>query len=299
MNILFCSNPLNSNDVDYDYKKEYDTAKDSGFNVNLINFDELINDNVMYAVKRIQVSPTPTQAIYRGWMMKPDIYCKLYEVLKQKNIILINSPKQYKLCHYLPRSYEIIKPYTPKSIWVTKYDIDSGVDYCDLVARTFSNSSIMIKDYVKSRKHEWLTACYIPNASDKEHVRSIVENFIRLQGADLNEGIVFREFVQLNYLTNHSISNMPLPKEYRLFFKNGKLMTVFNYWDEGTYGTFNADIAVFQTIGQQIESNFFTMDIAQKKDGSWTIIELGDGQVSGLPENASINEFYKSLISTD
>jgi hypothetical protein len=28
------------------------------------------------------------------------------------------------------------------------------------------------------------------------------------------------------------------------------------------------------------------MDIAKKENGDWIILELGDGQVSGLPDNA-------------
>lgn len=37
------------------------------------------------------------------------------------------------------------------------------------------------------------------------------------------------------------------------------------------------------------------MDIAQKKDGKWIIMELGDGQVSGLPDNANKIFFYKAI----
>ena len=37
------------------------------------------------------------------------------------------------------------------------------------------------------------------------------------------------------------------------------------------------------------------MDIAKKKDGEWIIVELGDGQVAGLPENADKATFYKQL----
>jgi hypothetical protein len=37
------------------------------------------------------------------------------------------------------------------------------------------------------------------------------------------------------------------------------------------------------------------MDIAKKKDGEWMIMELGDGQVSGLPENADKANFYRAL----
>lgn len=40
---------------------------------------------------------------------------------------------------------------------------------------------------------------------------------------------------------------------------------------------------------------FFTVDIAKKSNGEWIIMELGDGQVSGLQEY-NIKDFYIKLI---
>ncbi|WP_046746158.1 hypothetical protein [Kordia zhangzhouensis] len=34
---------------------------------------------------------------------------------------------------------------------------------------------------------------------------------------------------------------------------------------------------------------------AKKKNGDWIIMELGDGQVAGLPDNADRSDFYKTL----
>jgi hypothetical protein len=39
------------------------------------------------------------------------------------------------------------------------------------------------------------------------------------------------------------------------------------------------------------------MDIARQKDGELIIIELGDGQVAGLPDKVDRNEFYKQIQS--
>jgi|GEM_PF-5234006 len=35
----------------------------------------------------------------------------------------------------------------------------------------------------------------------------------------------------------------------------------------------------FQAIARHAQSRFFTMDVAQRLDGDWMIVELGDGQV--------------------
>ncbi|WP_420852162.1 ATP-grasp domain-containing protein [Paenibacillus hamazuiensis] len=38
------------------------------------------------------------------------------------------------------------------------------------------------------------------------------------------------------------------------------------------------------------------MDIAKTTSGEWTVIEIGDGQVSGLPSHADAEQFYKSIL---
>ena len=72
---------------------------------------------------------------------------------------------------------------------------------------------------------------------------------------------------------------------------------MFNYWDEGSYGETKPEIEEFIKLAKKIDSNFFTMDIAKKKNGKWIIMELGDGQVAGLPDNADTFEFYYNLIN--
>lgn len=40
--------------------------------------------------------------IYRGWMMKPEMYSDFYKLLEQKGIYLINTPEEYERYHTLP-----------------------------------------------------------------------------------------------------------------------------------------------------------------------------------------------------
>lgn len=55
--------------------------------------------------------------------------------------------------------------------------------------------------------------------------------------------------------------------------------------------------SLFTEVAKQIKSNFFTMDIAQKENGDWIMIELGDGQVAGLPDDLYADEFYSRLYA--
>lgn len=43
-------------------------------------------------------------------------------------------------------------------------------------------------------------------------------------------------------------------------------------------------------------SRFFTIDLAQRADRAWLVMELGDGQVAGLPARAHPTAFYRALL---
>ncbi|TLV04116.1 ATP-grasp domain-containing protein [Dyadobacter luticola] len=295
MHILFCDNPFeNKLSIDQDYEDEFTAARQNGFGTELFSFESLVRDNdADFATRRIKSSDTQRLMIYRGWMLKPSAYSLLYNALLAKNYKLINSPIEYKVCHYFPDSYKFISDYTPKTIWVTVEN--QKVDYSQLFGKiqVFGDSPLIVKDFVKSQKHYWDTACFIPSASDKDKVKLVTERFLELQNTDLNEGLVFREFVELNDLTIHSKSGMPLKQEYRLFFLYGKLLGFYDYWEEGEYSKKAIPpLDFFKNIAKIIESNFFSMDVARTKNGEWIIIELGDGQVAGLPEKVDRFEFY-------
>ncbi|MED4955438.1 ATP-grasp domain-containing protein [Paenibacillus sp. FSL R5-0527] len=294
MIIIFCCEPLNDKTVDAFYEAEYISAKSLGFQVSLISLEELLLNNVSKALRRVPSAEEMEMAIYRGWMIKPQYYELLYKGLLAKNIKLINSTEEYLRCHYFPNSYEHIKHITPRSIWL---DIETmNTKELDDVLDQFGESSLLVKDYVKSRKHEWEEACFIPSAANKTQAVRVINNFIEKQGDELNGGIVLREFVHLEKITSHPKSGMPLSTEYRLFFLNNRLVHRFEYWDEVMYDAEDkVNIDEFLEVAKQIRSNFFTIDIAKTEAGEWIVIEVGDGQVSGLPEKVSVEEFYKSI----
>ena len=299
MRIIYCSDPLDSNRVDADYETEYEAARKLGLSVGLISLELLLADEPEQAIRKVNWASDAEVAIYRGWMIKPRYYAMLYDALKQKGITLINTPEQYRHCHHFPCSYDIIKEHTPVSIWFPEEQVRDQFDSVLEGLQVFGDQPVIVKDYVKSRKHEWEDACYIPNAADKEHARQVVSNFVTRQGDDLNEGIVFRKFVRLEFLNQHPKSDMPLSKEYRVFFLDHQPVLVLHYWDEAEYDEDRPDMELFMEIARRVESRFFTMDIAKLEAGSWTIVELGDGQVSGLPDLADIEGFYRSLHRDD
>jgi hypothetical protein len=277
------------------YLEEAEAAISNGIEFDLISFEALVYEkNAEKAVRRVVSGEEQVTGIYRGWMLTVEQYGQLYAALLCKNVQLINDPDAYKHCHYLPESFPAIAEYSPRTIWLP---IEDGLEH-DKIAnalKTFGDSPLIVKDYVKSRKHEWLDACFIPSASYESAAMRVINNFVERQAEDLQGGLVLREFVELEPIGTHSQSGMPLTQEYRLFFLNKKLLYQTYYWEEGTYEEEMPPVEMFMGVAERIESNFFTMDVAKKRDGDWIIMELGDGQVAGMPEKADAYAFYGAL----
>lgn len=293
--ILFCESPFQTNKVDEDFEDEFIYAKQNGFETLLFNFEDLISsERFSVATKLIKQSNELVNVIYRGWMLTPNQYSVLYNDLLSKNFKLINTVEEYQNCHYLPDSLKFIQDRTPRTVF-EKFDNENSIDKVIEKSKIFGQKSVVLKDYVKSEKHDWETACFVLDASDSDKLKQTIYKLIELRDKYLNEGIVIREFVELNDLTIHSKSGMPLTEEYRLFFFNKKLVGIYDYWEEGEYKLSKPYTTEFEEIAKRVESNFFSMDIARQKNGELIIIELGDGQVAGLPDKTNRNEFYKQL----
>jgi hypothetical protein len=297
MLVLFCTDPLRPRRPDDAYAAEATAAEAAGFRHALVSFEELVHDgDAERAVRRVPAQEEETLALYRGWMLRPGHYAKLYAALLARGVRLLNDPAAYGHCHHLPESYAAIAGHTPRSVWLpvepkVEVDMDRVMD----LLRPFGAGPALIKDYVKSRKHEWATACHIPSAADRTAVERIVRRFVELQGEDLAGGLVFREFVELELLGLHPRSGMPLACEYRTFVFDGAPLFTTEYWEMGCYAGEAPPPDVFTDVSRSIASRFFTMDVARRRNGDWLIIELGDAQVAGLPERPDAGAFYRAL----
>src|SRR5258708_29367923 len=155
MRLIFCSNPLVRAEADPDYLVEFEAARAKGLECSLLNFEALLEDiDSKRAVSRIPPAESEAVAIFRGWMMKPEVYVKLYEAALDRGLRLINSPVEYRHCHHLPESFELICNRTPRSVWL-KLSGPLDMEAVFSAVSIFGSRPLVVKDYVKSRKHEW------------------------------------------------------------------------------------------------------------------------------------------------
>ncbi len=246
----------------------------------------------------------PKPAVYRGWMLKPLAYRDLYRSALAAGALLINSPDEYRFCHELPSWYARLEASTPKSVWFKSQlsfeeQLDGKEPEFDLdhilaeVHKKLGFGPLIVKDFVKSCKHEWDTACYIPGTNK---LAEVTRAFVELQGDDLNSGLVYREYVPLRRVGTHPKSGMPVFNEVRVWFLSGVPLMTHTYWgpDEGGLDIEPPEGQFF--TDEAVSSNFYTMDMAQQENGRWIVIELGDGQVSGLPEHVLAPALYEGLV---
>jgi hypothetical protein len=295
--VIFCEDPLRPGQPDQAFEAETQAVQMLGIAHGLISYEALVNERrPARAVRRIAVAEPPWDALYRGWMLRPSEYAALHDALIAKGIRLLNSPSAYRHCHYLPDSYPIIEGCTAKSVWLPHSD-GFSIDAAMPLLQAFGSGPVIVKDYVKSQKHYWHEACFIPSASDAGAVERVVRRFLELQGDSLNEGLVFREFVAFEPLAAHSRSGMPLTREFRMFVRDGEVLCCAPYWGEGLYEGAVPPAGAFSDVMRRVQSRFFTMDVARRRGGDWMIVELGDGQVAGLPPGIDAVEFYRTLMA--
>ena len=139
-------------------------------------------------------------------------------------------------------------------------------------------------------------------ANNKDEARQVYCNLLN-DGLISQQKIYIRKYEPLKKLLDGVIPGMPIPNEWRIFVCYGQVVSCSYYW--GTYlediiekklqvdCPFAIDVKrIINRIGDK--SNFYSFDMAQKEDGEWTLIEINEGQQSGLNGLGPI-EFYKNL----
>ena len=306
--ILFPSQLFDPRRVEEDFALQAECARAAGFDTHLLD-QELLDagdyEGVARSLRRSLVRAADadaaaselTLALYRGWMLTTTQYTSLHAALFAQGLELINSPVAYAHCHLLPESFDVIRAHTPHSVWVPMTPGDLRIDEVIAAAAEFGDAPVIIKDYVKSRKHEWNEACFVPRASDTDQLRGVVTTFVERQDDSLAGGVVVREFVALQSVGTHAQSGMPLTREHRVFVLDGEPIANAPYWAGADYAGDVAPVEEFAHVIKSVRSRFFSMDLALGSDGAWRIIELGDGQVAGLLDTIAPKRFYESLSS--
>jgi hypothetical protein len=292
MLIVFPAHPVTPGRAEPAFEDEVAAARAAGFAVGFASLEIHFGGDL-----HLRVPKGEGAAVYRGWILRVEDYARLESALAARGYALVTTAAAYQHCHFLPEWYEALGgEKTPRSIWFPGRAFDMAA-VKQRLRTEFGEGSVILKDYVKSRKHEWFDACFIRSAADEAEVDRVVSNFLRLQGEGLVGGLVFREFIDFKRIGIHSKSRMPLVREFRFFVFDGELVTQAPYWGEGRYDGAMPSPEILGPLIPRIKSRFFAIDVAQKEDGSWLVMELNDGGSAGVPDGGDVREFYTRLAN--
>jgi hypothetical protein len=204
--------------------------------------------------------------------------------LESIGVHLINSFRQHLYVADISCWIPDLKDITPKT-WRRLEDIPE-------------QGPFVLKGETNSKKFQWDTHMFARNKREASEVHGRLCD----DGLVGDQEIYIREYVPLvTYLI--SLRGLPITKEFRFFICDGKILSGAYYWSSHTDQLPvipNPDEVprsfldkIINGVGQSIR--FFVVDVAQAASGEWIVIELNDGQMSGL----SLNEpsiLYKNLF---
>jgi hypothetical protein len=288
MIILFPSEPFSPKEVDSSFKLEYDAAKLVGFEVFLFDHDEMVKTGNLKTNLPLNQGVIE-QVILRSWMLNRLYYTCLQVSLIEKNYKLFNDISQYIQCHHFPEYYQFIMNNTTKAWWTNGWS-EKAENVNWQAVRDFMDGDVIIKDYVKSEKED-PELFILHKELSTEEFSSRIHRFVEARGKLFNEGIVFKKIESLKKYEGHT-------NEWRLFFLNNELLMLNQNSDASPDKAAKPTWAItFECceIAKKVISSFFTVDIAEKEDGEWMILEMGDGQVSGLPLLGDAIAFYNRM----
>jgi hypothetical protein len=221
---------------------------------------------------------------------RPD-YAAFYDALAREGIRLIHSPAEQTRCSELPHWYPLISDITPRSHWYTEMpDLET-------VMRDFE-FPVFIKGARQTSKHQ-------------KHL-SIIEDadsFRRLQQQYADDpilhwqAVVCREYVPLRQVAGGDDDTIPPAFEFRTFWWKGACVGAGRYWYavppyDWTTPERQAALAVAREAARKVNVPFLVVDVAQRADGQWIVIECNDGQESGY---AGVSPFalWKSILTIE
>ena len=275
-NILFPSSITNKDVVDGSLKSEYEAAVATGFDVAIFDNGEWFdNDRLVLKNKYSEMRKT----IYRGFMMPDDKYKIFYEELKKNNIELINEYNEYRFMHIFPKAYEFIKDDTAK---ILTFPLNKKIDVNE-IKKHFKK--FMVKDFVKSVKGTDFPK-YFDESIEQAEFDKWMEKFYCYRGKLLTGGICIKEYLELKRYDGKV-------NEFRVFYANGEVVSVSRNSGQPNYSNTVPSTKIYKY--RHLNSNYYTVDFAELIDGKFVVIEVGDGQVSGLSDNQDYVNYFRTL----
>lgn len=196
---------------------------------------------------------------------------ELCDDLKELGAEPINSYREHCYVADLRNWYYDLADFTPR----TWFALDQAPK---------DGGPFFVKGATNSRKHLWSTHAYAPDwyAARDVFMRLAEDTTIGVQP------IYLRQFVPLRKL-GEGLNGLPISEEYRFFFLDGQIVGSGFYWSGHVDEAYNPDVVPSDFISRVVAAvgtniRFWVADFARTEAGDWIVVELNDGQQSGLSD---------------
>ena len=145
-----------------------------------------------------------------------------------------------------------------------------------------------VKGETNSLKNQWLNATFAPSTRD---LGRVVSNFMADSYVG-SQSVVIKPFQHYRKLAT-GVNGAPVFHERRAFILDGKVVSDGFYWSNWKEEVGEIEYDKFQYLNTLDEAarrvqhlaRFLVIDLAEYPDGSWGVVELNDGCMSGLSDN--------------
>lgn len=260
------------------------------------------------------VGSTPVVAKYSV----SEDYSEYLKDLSSLGLRAINNYNQFSWSSKISSWYWDLENFTPKTL----FNPFSNPFSIETLKK--NGGPYFVRYDTKSKRELWKTHCYAETFED------LIKTSIKLSEDYKyeNDTIAVREFVELMTFNDvsptegksssglsddqsqrgnifRSFSGQPIVKEFRVHRAYGQELCRHFYWEpfqkeiEAQHGELDASCIPAEWLKSitdiaDLNSNFYVLDVAQKSNGDWTLIEVNEGQQSGVHTD-HLDEYYSNL----
>ena len=171
-----------------------------------------------------------------------------------------------------------LRELTPHSVVITQ------VEECAQAVEQLG-LPVFVKGAIQSRKAQGWKACV---AETRAELETLCAQLLELKNRSRGR-VVVRQLAKLR-ASRISAQGFPFGREYRVFLYKGRVIGWGYYWEgDDPLKSLSRDeetlvLRLAREAARRVGTPFLAVDIGQKEDGAWIVIETGDAQFSGVSQ---------------
>jgi hypothetical protein len=268
-----------------------EAARVAGFSILSFSSDFEIFFTADEAFDHVPEQTEDTPGVWVGFIPSADRYERVHGALARRRIFLPNSPAQHLKSMEFDRYYDAISDLTAESRLVT--DPSQAGEVASALGLP-----LFVKGSLQSAKARGWGACV---ARDPVELAARITELLADERKARGKVIV-RQLLALRH-TRTGERGVPQAREYRVFVLNNAALSLGPYWPgEDELSALSPDeraevVRLATAAARRVGTPFLAVDVAQKEDGGWVVIEVGDGQFAGASQ-APLDQLWTGLLTS-